>query len=336
MYTNPAPYPSYGASEGAVSFGAARDAQKRGLRRLGNIAGLCVIASVLLEEAFSVLLQTPTLNELYFTNETFRGLLEMLFYVCVMFVPFISAYLLMRDDEREEVNLFGKPTSKPAAVCGVLAGFFCCAVGNYIAAFLTGWIDAAGLNGDGGVPETSDTVIGLLFDLLTVVLLPPLIEEFALRGVVMQPLRKYGDVFAILSSAFVFGMLHGDAAQIPFAFLVGAAIGFIVVATGSIWVGVAIHFGNNLFSLFQSYLYELRPPLAETVGMVERSAVLVFGFLGLVLLLTVCKHNKLQKAPGCVLSAGEKVSAFFLSVPMVIAIIMLIAGAVRLLLWNHG
>ena len=179
-------------------------------------------------------------------------------------------------------------------------------------------------------------MIGLLFDLLTVVLLPPLVEEFALRGVVMQPLRRYGDLFAILPSALVFGLLHGNAAQIPFAFIVGAAIGFIVVTTGSIWVGVAIHFGNNLLSLLLSYLVKLRPTLAETVGMIETSVVLVFGFIGLVLLLTVCKHNKLQKMPGGVLTGGEKAKAFFLSVPMFIAILMLIVETVRLLFIHHG
>ena len=326
----------YGDVQGGVPYGVMRDAQIRGIKRLSRIAGLCLIAFVILQNAFGMLLRIPLLNELYFTNEGFKGIFEMLFYVLCMFPPFMTAYLMMRDDERDAINLFAKPTSKPAAVCGVLAGFFFCAVGNYVASYLTQWIDDAGLYSDGGIPETSTTVIGLVFDILLICLLPPLLEEFAARGVIMQPLRRYGDLFAIFASALVFGMMHGNAAQIPFAFIVGAAIGFVVITTGSIWVGVAVHMGNNIFSLFLSYLSELRPPLAETIGLIETSVILVFGFIGLALLMTVCKHNKLQKMPDCVLTGGEKAKAFLFTIPMVIAILMLVYETVRLLFLNHG
>lgn len=339
MYTNSTQPPVQPQFYNAAypPYGVLRETQIKGVKRLSRMAGLCVIAFIILQNAFGLLLAEPTINDLYFNSEGFKGIFEMTYYVVSMFLPFFAAFVLMHDDEQQAVlGIFDKPTSKPAALCGVLAGLFFCAVGNYIAAFLTQWIDDAGLYSDGGVPEASATVVGLLFDILTVGLLPPLLEEFALRAVVMQPARKYGDLYAILTTALVFGLMHGNAAQIPFAFIVGAAIGFAVVSTGSIWVGVLIHMINNLYSLFLSYLVELRPTLAETIGMLETSVVLVFGFIGLVLLLTVCRHNKLQKAADGVLTGGEKTKAFLLTVPMMIAVILLVIETIRLLFLNHG
>ena len=48
--------------------------------------------------------------------------------------------------------------------------------------------------------------------------------------------------------------MHGNLVQIPFAFLAGLIIGFVVVETGSFWSGVIIHFINNLMSVGLDYL----------------------------------------------------------------------------------
>jgi hypothetical protein len=102
------------------------------------------------------------------------------------------------------------------------------------------------------------------------------------------------------------------------------------VATGSIWIGVAIHMLNNLYSVVLNYLLEVRPTAAETFYNLEISVTLVVGVLCLVLFLTVCRRNKLQTPTG-VLTGGEKAAAYIFTVPMVVSIVWLVVKTVQLI-----
>lgn len=102
--------------------------------------------------------------------------------------------------------------------------------------------------------EMPDGILGFLISVLSVAVAPALIEEFLFRGVIMGSLLKFGKAFAIFTSAVIFGLIHGNLVQIPFAFLVGLVIGTMVVETDSIWTGVIIHFINNFISVCFDYL----------------------------------------------------------------------------------
>lgn len=93
--------------------------------------------------------------------------------------------------------------------------------------------------------ETPKGVLGFIITFLSVAVTPALVEEFAMRGVIQGSLKRYGKGFAIGVAAILFGMMHGNLSQIPFAFILGIAIGFAVIKTDSIWTGVIIHLINN-------------------------------------------------------------------------------------------
>jgi membrane protease YdiL (CAAX protease family) len=96
--------------------------------------------------------------------------------------------------------------------------------------------------------------LGFLISVIAVAIAPAMIEEFLFRAVIMGSLLKFGKGFAIFTSAFLFGLVHGNLIQIPFAFLVGLVIGAVVVETNSIWTGVIVHFINNFLSVCMDYL----------------------------------------------------------------------------------
>lgn len=100
--------------------------------------------------------------------------------------------------------------------------------------------------GDGVYESHSE----LLFSLINIALIPALIEEFAFRGMVLGSLKKYGNIPAILISSLIFALYHGNFVQIPFAFLVGIALGMTFVITDSIWPSVIAHFLNNAYAVF--------------------------------------------------------------------------------------
>ena len=72
----------------------------------------------------------------------------------------------------------------------------------------------------------------------------PVVEELVYRGFVLESLRKYGKVFAIIVSAILFGVMHGNIPQAVFAFGVGLVLGYVAVEYSLKWA-ILIHTINN-------------------------------------------------------------------------------------------
>ena len=119
------------------------------------------------------------------------------------------------------------------------------AFANIIANLLISFFNVVGLPVLPPDFATPKGVLGFIITFLSVAVTPALVEEFAMRGVIQGSLKRYGKGFAIGVSAILFGMMHGNLSQIPFAFILGVAIGFAVIKTDSIWTGVIIHLINN-------------------------------------------------------------------------------------------
>ena len=73
----------------------------------------------------------------------------------------------------------------------------------------------------------------------------PVGEEIIYRGLVMRQFQKYGNVFAIVISATLFGVMHANLFQIPFAFLTGLVLGYTAAEFSLKW-SILLHLCNNL------------------------------------------------------------------------------------------
>ena len=96
-------------------------------------------------------------------------------------------------------------------------------------------------------------------------------EEFLFRGVILSGFRKYGAKITILASAFIFMIMHGNASQTIHQFIVGVIVGVAFYKTGNLWIGVLIHFFNNLIPVTLTYYIntsytEVAAAEAETIG----------------------------------------------------------------------
>jgi membrane protease YdiL (CAAX protease family) len=81
------------------------------------------------------------------------------------------------------------------------------------------------------------------------VLAAPLFEELLFRGVILHGLLKnYQPWKAILFSAFLFALVHGNLSQGVGAFMGGILMGWIYWKTQSVLPGILIHLINNLAS----------------------------------------------------------------------------------------
>ena len=113
--------------------------------------------------------------------------------------------------------------------------------------------------------------------------LGPIVEEIVFRGVVMKNLAKYGKCFAIVLSAALFGIFHGDISQGFFAFCCGLLLGYIAMEYGIGWA-MAFHIINNF--LISDMLARLVGLLPDTLQDPVYMAVTIgLGIAGFVVLL---------------------------------------------------
>lgn len=83
-----------------------------------------------------------------------------------------------------------------------------------------------------------------LLNLITLVILAPLIEEFMFRGLLLHRwTEKWGLYRAIIFSSLIFAIMHAD---IIGAFAFGIAMSFIYLKTNTLWIPILCHALNNL------------------------------------------------------------------------------------------
>lgn len=131
--------------------------------------------------------------------------------------------------------------------------------------WISDWINSFLPQSESALPSSPSigyaaaTPAAVILSLIRTIVLPAFFEEFVFRGIVLGQLRRYGDGIAVVISAILFGIFHGNLRQIPFAFLVGLVLGYIVVRTNNIWITIAIHFFNNAFACFPDIAKTLLP-----------------------------------------------------------------------------
>ena len=79
------------------------------------------------------------------------------------------------------------------------------------------------------------------------------------RGAMLRTLSKYGSGFAIVVSALAFGLMHGNMAQTPMAFLIGLVLGYVAAKSGNIRQTILIHMANNLLASLPQILKYFLP-----------------------------------------------------------------------------
>ncbi|MBQ8431503.1 MAG: CPBP family intramembrane metalloprotease [Clostridia bacterium] len=86
----------------------------------------------------------------------------------------------------------------------------------------------------------------LWINLLFAGILAPVMEEIFYRKLVIDRLRPFGDLPAILLSGLLFGLIHGNFHQFFYAAAIGLLFGYIYLYTGSIKTTLALHMCINL------------------------------------------------------------------------------------------
>lgn len=249
----------------------------------------------------------------------------MLVYTIAMGFPMPIVALICR----RNINPFGpRERVRPGVfLCLVFLGMAICILANFITSYIMSYLEYFGVP----QPEMPDLMeqepVGLLLNILTICVLPAFLEEMVFRGYVLQALRPHGDGVALLVSALLFGLMHGNVLQIPFAFVVGLVLGFVVIRTNNFFVAVVIHFLNNFMSTMLDYAgYYLSDAALNVLTIVIFSLLAAIGGIA-ALVLYIRRSPVMQStdAPRSLLTAGERGSAVLFQSPvMLISVIVFI------------
>lgn len=306
-------------------FARAINFHKKNIRSHSVRIGICILLFLSAPLFLSVGLSITGLFEKYSDSLILQYCTEMFLMVSFLFVPFFVVYLFAdKGSKKAIIQSLEKPVSPTLFLLSIPFGLMLCFAGDYVSSVISSLFESIGITLT-SIPEFEIPTSGpelFLFSFSTIVP-PAIIEEFALRSVTMQPLRKYGDLFAIIMTALVFGLMHRNAVQGIFAFIAGLVFGYIAVATNSVWPAVIVHALNNGFSVLLNVLMEVNEERANNVYALVVSIVMVTGILSAVLFFVIGDRNKPKnKMP--FLPLKEKCSSFFINIPMIISFIIMI------------
>ena len=94
---------------------------------------------------------------------------------------------------------------------------------------------------------------GLGLSLFVLAVMPAIGEELLMRGVIYRSYREKSPVLAWILSAVVFGMLHMNFNQMPYAIFLGILMVVMMEASDSILTSMCMHFFVNGISTLSGY-----------------------------------------------------------------------------------
>ncbi len=185
-----------------------------------------------------------------------------------------------------------RPRSKPTRqslgvfpmLCLLMASLALTVVGNYIGILANGLISA--ITGRETVNPVAEMTEGIPLSLafVTLVILAPIFEELFLRKLVIDRLRHHGDLFAILFSGIVFGLIHGNLSQFFYAALLGMLFGAVYCYTGNVLYSIGLHMAVNfmggVYSLIMIRAFGGTIPEVMTPEIIEAYPVGTLMMLG--------------------------------------------------------
>lgn len=180
------------------------------------------------------------------TNDTGYNAFMVLIYFSYMFIPFSIVAVCFKQNPFKSIPF--KFNDNKILLPLIVIGLAASVIGMFYSSYFEIILSQFHLKMNEALFAMPHSVPALIFYSISTCIFAPFCEEFLFRGLIMQKLRKYGDFFALLVSSILFGILHANFSQTPFAFIVGLALGFAVIETGSIFTGIILHFLINSIS----------------------------------------------------------------------------------------
>ena len=215
----------------------------------------------------------------------------------------------------------------------VLMGIVCIAVmqfGSMISTFLSEWVR----NLRGAPLENS--LSSLVYEsnvfvvILVCVIIGPILEELIYRKCVIDRLRPFGEWFAVICSALIFGLAHGNFLQLFYSVGIGIIFGIIYLKTNNIGICIGYH-------IFINFLGGVVPVLLSRIDTETEAALLspaniallayiflllLITFAGILILFAAHKSIRLSARRVEGISKIDTIKAFIFNFGMILLLII--------------
>lgn len=224
---------------------------KKHARRSFNTVGLLLImyALAVLNLPFVLHMYMENVDSSIMHDETLYYGLYLIIIVFGTFVPFF----LMRKIFHIPLKKLGRnfnPTFVDLFVQTIVFFTICIAL-TYVSNIIFGYLGLqAKLISSIGFSYDDAPLNNLLY-VFMLIIVTPLIEEYAFRGVLLNVLSKYGKTFGLYASAVIFALAHMSFAEMIPAFMMGVQLGKTALRYKNIVPSIFIHI------LFNALIYAL-------------------------------------------------------------------------------
>ncbi|MCD7868769.1 MAG: CPBP family intramembrane metalloprotease [Clostridiales bacterium] len=227
-----------------------------------------------------------------------------------------------------------------------LIALFLANLGNTVGTILTDAISAlTGIVSDVDI-TTYSMADSFFLKILFLVILAPMFEELVFRKQLIDRMSCYGERLAVVTTALMFGLFHGNISQFCYTFPIGLVFGYTYLKTGKLRYSLGMHMGYNFIgSVLTSTLindvdlsaldnldtlsFEALAPLA--LFLIYICAFLAATIVGLVLFLRRRKKVSFVRAE-MELPKGSKFRTVYLNTGMLLfvlsSIVLIVISAV--------
>lgn len=313
------------------------DLKPADIRRICLDVGVALIVSVLLQKIIfiaMVLLLRGFVNAGLETGSTMFTVLNYTFSNISTYIPKLLAFgvlykkyrPLKRLDTQYENKSYYPLIFIPAMFAFAMWGSNITTCINYILQLLFGAGEIQNVMEAIAPSSFSAGVVTLIFTAFVA----PIFEEIIYRHLLLRSLKPIGDTPAIIISALVFGLAHGNFDQFAYAFLSGIIFGLMAVRYDTIIPGMVLHLINNFFVTVITYQKQLTGIGGLWDGLVDAAAALgniivnisYFAAPFVAVLLAFCGAAKLTPVGGE--HKHRKLIAIFSPVFIIALVVMLL------------
>ena len=319
------PFDSESYPQRNVIYYEIREKEKREIKKLSLFAGSAVILYVVIQNGIFLAVEFFGLLDLYKSNALFGAGTDILLTILGVFLPFalMGAKMKKISGEKEPV-LASAPKSFSLLILGALGATGFIMVANILSSYITWFISLFGFELTAPDIEMPEGFFGFFVSMLRISILTAIVEEYSLRGHILGNLRKYGDMFAVVVSASIFALMHGNLIQVPFAMLSGIALAIFTLKTKSIWPAIIAHAINNGLSVVITYLIRIMgEDPAMTLYTIAIYGFIFMGIIASLIFALITKDVPLRKSESA-LSASEKFKAFLLTPTTLVSLVIMV------------
>ncbi|MDD4276022.1 MAG: type II CAAX endopeptidase family protein [Clostridia bacterium] len=182
--------------------------------------------------------------------------------------------------------------------CGICIGITAVYLFSPLISMVDAFLINIGYTITGEIPILTGSAGTLILGILVLAILPSIAEELMFRGAILNGLKKHGVIKAVLISALCFMLMHTSPQQTVYQFILGIIFGYAVYSTGSIYMGMLIHFVNNLIVVINAQYSLTHSITAETFTFTASNIIIAILSLivGTLIIWGIFKiNNKLNK-----------------------------------------